>query len=365
MNKKNGNEELLHRREFFKKSVKTALPIVAAISIPSFLFSCSKDDDDDDSDSGNNSNSGSGNNSNSGSGNNNGDTNMVSPADATLNGHGYVDLGLSVKWAICNYGASSIENYGTRCPGVQGTYDLAAYYWKNCLLSGSKFDRITNEWGSKWRTPTLAQFTELINNTTQSVITYNGIKGLLFKSNKNKKTLFMPFAGHRDYYNGKYTEWERGTHGYYWAGDAFIAASMRDMGYMEIWQNSDKARARAVKPGYDIYEYELSIRAVTSSSGQTTGCNNSCANNSTNSGCSNCSSSCSSGCKTNCDYNCAATCKSHCYGQCNDTCGGGCKAASKGSSCSGCATTCYNRCYHSCSYACSSNCESSCVRGAK
>ena len=33
-------------------------------------------------------------------------------ATGIIAGHGYVDLGLSVKWATCNVGASSPEEYG-------------------------------------------------------------------------------------------------------------------------------------------------------------------------------------------------------------------------------------------------------------
>ena len=44
------------------------------------------------------------NDSNSNSGNNN--------ATGTANGHDYVDLGLSVKWATCNVGATKPEEYG-------------------------------------------------------------------------------------------------------------------------------------------------------------------------------------------------------------------------------------------------------------
>ena len=35
-----------------------------------------------------------------------------SPATGTINGHDYVDLGLSVMWATCNIGANSPEEYG-------------------------------------------------------------------------------------------------------------------------------------------------------------------------------------------------------------------------------------------------------------
>ena len=37
---------------------------------------------------------------------------MVSCGKKKHNVHGYVDLGLSVKWATCNVGATSPEDYG-------------------------------------------------------------------------------------------------------------------------------------------------------------------------------------------------------------------------------------------------------------
>ena len=36
----------------------------------------------------------------------------VEPTAGTENGHDYVDLGLSVKWATCNIGATTPEGYG-------------------------------------------------------------------------------------------------------------------------------------------------------------------------------------------------------------------------------------------------------------
>lgn len=40
------NEELLRRREFFKKATKTVLPVMAAIAMPSFWVGCSKSSDE-------------------------------------------------------------------------------------------------------------------------------------------------------------------------------------------------------------------------------------------------------------------------------------------------------------------------------
>lgn len=370
MNDKKRNKELLHRRDFFKKATKTVLPVMAAIAMPSFLMSCSKSSDDywgdedngnDDSENGN-SGGGSGNN---GSGNDSGNVGNVSisSADGTINGYGYVDLGLSIKWATCNYGASSPEGYGTRCQGIKGTIGnlKSAGYWGDAVISGTSFDRITEAWGTKWRTPSKHHFEELLNSCNVKLFTYNNVSGLLFISKKNKKSIFLPFAGTRYKYNGSWeTGYSRGKGAEYWTGDIHVSAGGADAYVLCIQENGKERRLYL----NDVLDNERSLRAVTDGISQT-GCNNSCANNSTNSGCSNCASSCSSGCKASCDYNCAATCKSHCYGSCNDTCGGGCKAASKGTSCSGCARTCNNRCYQTCSYACSSNCQSSCVNGAK
>ena len=48
MQKKEKNEELQSRREFFKKAAKGALPILALTVVgPAVLSSCTKEDDDD------------------------------------------------------------------------------------------------------------------------------------------------------------------------------------------------------------------------------------------------------------------------------------------------------------------------------
>ena len=39
-------------------------------------------------------------------------------SDDPYNGHEYVDLGLSVKWATCNVGADSPEDCGKICLGI-------------------------------------------------------------------------------------------------------------------------------------------------------------------------------------------------------------------------------------------------------
>lgn len=63
------------------------------------LTSCGDDEEDIDNGIENN-----GGNGNSGT--------ESSNLTGSINGHDYVDLGLSVKWATCNVGASSPEMYG-------------------------------------------------------------------------------------------------------------------------------------------------------------------------------------------------------------------------------------------------------------
>ena len=90
-----------------------------------------------------------------------------------------VDLGLpsGLIWATCNTGATS--------PEVFGTFTNWA-------------DIVPNE---DWQTPTKAQFEELIAECKQSVLIYNGVRGLLFTSLANGNHLFFPMAGanHSEY----------------------------------------------------------------------------------------------------------------------------------------------------------------------
>ena len=78
--------------------------------------------------------------------------------------------------------------------------------------------------------PTKAEFTELVNNCTQTEYTLNGVKGVLFKSKKNGKSIFLPYAG--SCYDGKTPA--NGTASYYWTSTTY---------------NSDKAYAVSLTNG--------------------------------------------------------------------------------------------------------------------
>ncbi len=416
MNIQDDSGELLYRREFFKKAAKKTLPVVAAIVAPSLFINCSKEDDNDEwiecacsgdcsntcysgcygisssptcSDCANNCAEGCGascSNTCENSSNNTSDTeddkgdgtedeDGISKATGEIDGYGYVDLGLSVKWATQNIGASSPERAGTYLrfcvrenngEGASSSYFLLlAGYEKGDSIAGSSFDHAVDQMGRYWKTPTKAQFEELIDNCDGEEYNLNGVTGLRLKSRKNGKSIFIPAVGRKDGYT-----LTSESSVCLWSSTVYSLITSTGYGYTCVWTHLTTGGYRAFTRGErEVDGDKMPIRAVTDGTLASTGCNGgcyaNCANNSTGSACSGCASTCSSGCKEKCDYNCAATCDNHCYGTCDDSCGGSCRYISAGASCSGCAQTCYNRCYHDCSYACSTNCQSSCVNGSK
>ena len=129
----------------------------------------------------------------------------VSSATGTIGGYGYVDLGLSVKWATCNVGAKSPEDYGSYFAWGETT-KKDTYTKENSKTKGKSFGDISGNsaydaaranWGSTWRLPTKAECQELIDNCTWTLTTYNGKKGYKVVSKKNNNSIFLPAAGGR------------------------------------------------------------------------------------------------------------------------------------------------------------------------
>ena len=135
--------------------------------------------------------------------------------------HEYVDLGLSVKWATCNVGASKPEDYGDYFAWGETkpktTYNWSTYKWcngssfsmtkyNNSSSYGSVDDKTTLElrddaaranWGGSWRMPTKAERDELREQCTWTWTTQNGVKGYQVTSKKNGNSIFLPAAGYR------------------------------------------------------------------------------------------------------------------------------------------------------------------------
>ncbi len=123
------------------------------------------------------------------------------------NGHEYVDLGLSVKWATCNVGADTPEDYGDYFAwGETSSKDIYSSKTYNCSLDVSTtptlpllYDVANVKWGDGWRMPTVVEQEELrdTNNCIWTWTTQNGINGFRVTSKKNGNSIFLPAAGYR------------------------------------------------------------------------------------------------------------------------------------------------------------------------
>lgn len=128
------------------------------------------------------------------------------PSKGTANGHEYVDLGLSVKWATCNVGANKPEDsghyfaWGEIKTKSEYTYNTANNRDPEELgdISGNpKYDAARANWGGEWRMPKFKEFIELIDNCIVKETTQNGVNGFKFTSKTNGNSIFFPAGGHR------------------------------------------------------------------------------------------------------------------------------------------------------------------------
>ena len=136
-----------------------------------------------------------------------------------------VDLGLSVKWAVCNVGAIRPEDageffaWGEIIP--KKDYSEAAYtYYGNTgyeyigvNICGTKYDVARQAWGGDWRLPTRSEIRELTTRCTWTAETRNDINGYRV-TGINGNSIFLPAAGYKDGEEHK----EIGTGGFYWSG---------------------------------------------------------------------------------------------------------------------------------------------------
>lgn len=135
--------------------------------------------------------------------------------------HEFVDLGLSVKWATCNVGASKPEECGDYFAWGETTpktnYSWSTYrYCKGVYATITKYctsrsygsiDRLTQlelsddaahvNWGRDWRMPTYEEQKELRNKCIWKWTTQNGVNGYQVISKLNGNSIFLPATGYR------------------------------------------------------------------------------------------------------------------------------------------------------------------------
>ena len=134
--------------------------------------------------------------------------------------HEYVDLGLSVKWATCNVGASKPEDVGgffawgeteTKTDYSFSTYKFSKNGSKGSYTKYSDNDNKTVldleddvahvKWGGNWRMPTWEEMQELIKECTWTWTELNGIEGFRVTSKKTgyeDRSIFLPVNKYSD-----------------------------------------------------------------------------------------------------------------------------------------------------------------------
>ena len=154
-----------------------------------------------------------------------------------------VDLGLSVKWASFNVGATKPEEYGDYYAWGEtepkDDYSWATYKWckgsdntltKYSTKSEYGYNGFTDtktvldpeddaahvNFGGSWRMPTDAEWTELRNNCTWTWTTQNGVNGHLVTAS-NGNSIFLPAGGGREGSSLPYP----GSCGNYWSSSLY------------------------------------------------------------------------------------------------------------------------------------------------
>ena len=157
--------------------------------------------------------------------------------DISGNGKGQsveaVDLGLSVKWANVNLGASNPWDIGYRFAwgeteprtNFYGNYgypyydeETDSYVDIGNEISGTKYDAARHILGGKWRMPTAKEVDELLTKCELYTTEQGGTLGTMI-TGPSGKSIFVPSCGKLDTYGDDIygREW-----GFYWTGTVSI-----------------------------------------------------------------------------------------------------------------------------------------------
>ena len=220
-----------------------------------------------------------------------------------------VDLGLSVKWADCNLGATKPEEYGRYYAWGEteqkSTYIPENYKWCNMqsniltkyvvkeidvpiykeikdangliIAEISLYDPIlptkgtidgktelepsddaaTACLGNGWRTPTKAEIQELYDNCEWTLIEQNGVRGYKATSKINGTSIFLPFAGHWSMFGYGGTDKNNSMEAIYMSSslsvnhvDASVSIYLRERNNVFI-KTASRDQGLTIRPVYD------------------------------------------------------------------------------------------------------------------
>jgi len=177
-----------------------------------------------------------------------------------------IDLGIGVKFACCNMGASSPEKYGDYYSwgetAEKTTYNEYGYkYGGNKRyreyhdigndISGTQYDVAHVKWEGNWQMPTKEQMELLIDKCKSEWITIKRIKGRRF-TGPNGNSIFLPAAGVCWYddlnhanYSGSYWSSTASTTRYNNTSDSYQFVFSES--YIKVIY-SDRAAGHSVRP---------------------------------------------------------------------------------------------------------------------
>ena len=116
-----------------------------------------------------------------------------------------VDLGLSVRWANCNVGATKPTESGAFFAWGETSekeiYDWDSYVDSDCTalrssISGTLNDAAYVAWGDQWRLPSLVEMQELCDRCTWTWCDEDGVTGCRV-TGPSGASIFLPAAGVR------------------------------------------------------------------------------------------------------------------------------------------------------------------------
>ena len=178
-----------------------------------------------------------------------------------INGHAWVDLGLSVKWATMNVGANTPSDYGDYFAWGE-IHPKSQYTEENSIMdkkydiwshiSGNfEYDAACYHWGDTWRLPTKQEFEELVSKCSWSWTNQNNHNGYMVTGINGNK-IFLPAAGYRS----KSSVGSPNIGGHYWSASpdpinmAYFLRFLENMYKYDV-SSSSRRHGGSVRPVSD------------------------------------------------------------------------------------------------------------------
>ena len=136
-----------------------------------------------------------------------------------VNGYDAIDLGLSVRWAKCNIGASYPGEFGGLYAygdptGKRFTKEVKDYPGGKTIIDSDN-DMAKSLWGKDWRLPSEKELRELKEKCSWQYVDQGRVKGYRV-TGPNGSSIFFPLAGYMPFSSRQ----EDGSYGYYWSGES-------------------------------------------------------------------------------------------------------------------------------------------------